>query len=193
MELKPAKIVIQTFEITDYAGDEAAFAVSVSAGGYVRSIAHELGQDLGCGAHLSSLRRTRAGVFTLADAHTLEELELLAGDAAGLEAMGVHPRCLLTEMPSVTSDAMTLGGGCPEWRAEANLPEFSQAALVKVFAGQRDLVGIAEASWRNAVSASDCDGGGAEGQWSVTRPLIFLTRSSTLAGSMKISSKPCWR
>ena len=42
--------------------------MSISAGGYVRSVAHELGQDLGCGAHLSSLRRTQAGVFTLDDA-----------------------------------------------------------------------------------------------------------------------------
>ena len=38
----------------------------VSAGGYVRSVAHELGELAGCGAHLSSLRRTQAGVFTLA-------------------------------------------------------------------------------------------------------------------------------
>ena len=59
--------------------------MSISAGGYVRSVAHELGQDLGCGAHLSSLRRTQAGVFTLADAHTLEELEALAGDLDALE------------------------------------------------------------------------------------------------------------
>ena len=99
-------------------------------------------QDLGCGAHLSSLRRTQAGVFTLADAHTLEELEPLAGNVEALEALCVHPRSLLPEMPSVTGDAMALGrlrNG-----AQANLPEFSQAALVKVFAGQRELVGIAK-------------------------------------------------
>ena len=116
--------------------------MSISAGGYVRSVAHELGQDLGCGAHLSSLRRTQAGVFTLADAHTLDELQALAGNVEALEATCIHPRELLPEMPSVTGDALALGrlrNG-----AQANLPEFSRAPLVKVFAGQRELVGIAK-------------------------------------------------
>jgi tRNA pseudouridine55 synthase len=101
-----------------------------------------MGQDLGCGAHLSSLRRTQAGVFTLAEAHTLEEVTALAGNVEALEALCIHPRSLLPEMPSVTGDAMVLGrlrNG-----AQANLPEFSQAPLVKVFAGQKELVGIAK-------------------------------------------------
>ena len=58
-------IRISSFEIAGLEGAEAGFTMSISAGGYVRSVAHELGQDLGCGAHLSSLRRTQAGVFTL--------------------------------------------------------------------------------------------------------------------------------
>ena len=141
VELKTAKISIRSFAITAFDGEEALFNMSISAGGYVRSVAHELGQDLACGAHLGSLRRTQAGVFTLADAHTLEELEPLAGDLAVLEGHCIHPRSLLAEMPSVTGDDMSLGrlrNG-----AQANLPEFSQAPLVKVFAGQRELVGIA--------------------------------------------------
>ena len=142
VELKTAKVRIAGFEITALEGAEASFAMSISAGGYVRSIAHELGQDLGCGAHLSSLRRMQAGVFTLSEAHTLEELEALAGDVEALEDLCVHPRSLLPEMPSVTGDAMALGrlrNG-----AQANLPELSRAPLVKVFAGQRELVGIAK-------------------------------------------------
>lgn len=142
VELKAAKITIQSFAITALDGDEATFAMSISAGGYVRSVAHELGCDLGCGAHLSSLRRTQAGAFTLAEAHRMEELEALTGDLAKLERLSIHPRSLLTEMPPVTGDEFALGrlrNG-----AQANLPEFSQAALVKVFAGQRELVGIAK-------------------------------------------------
>jgi tRNA pseudouridine55 synthase len=141
VELKTAKISIKSFAITAFEGEQALFNMSISAGGYVRSVAHELGQDLACGAHLSSLRRTQAGVFTLADAHTLEELEPLAGDLAALEGHCIHPRSLLTEMPSVTGDDMSLGrlrNG-----AQANLPEFSDASMVKVFASQRELVGIA--------------------------------------------------
>jgi tRNA pseudouridine55 synthase len=142
VELKAATVRIDSFEITDLEGAEASFTMRISAGGYVRSVAHELGQDLGCGAHLSRLRRTRAGVFTLADAYRLEDLELLAGNLEVLEAKCVHPRSLLPEMPAVTGDGLTLGrlrNG-----AQANLPEFSQAPLVKVFAGQRELVGIAK-------------------------------------------------
>ena len=107
----------------------------------MRSVAHELGRDLGCGAHLSSLRRTQAGVFTLADAHRLEELEPIAGNMPALASFCRHPRSLLPEMPSVTGDPFALGrlrNG-----AQANLPEFSAASMVKVFAGQRELVGIA--------------------------------------------------
>jgi tRNA pseudouridine55 synthase len=141
VELKPAKVHIASFEITALADAEASFTISISAGGYVRSVAHELGQDLGCGAHLSSLRRTQAGAFTLGEAHTLEELEALAGNLEALQELCIHPRSLLPEMPSVTGDAIALGrlrNG-----AQANLPEFSRAPLVKVFAGQRELVGIA--------------------------------------------------
>ena len=142
VELKAARIRILNFEIVRVEGAEAEFAMTVSAGGYVRSVAHEMGQSLGCGAHLSQLRRTQAGVFTIEEAHTLEELEALKADVDELEARCVQPRSLLPEMPAVTSDAQTLGrlrNG-----AQANLPEFSSAPLVKVFADQRELAGIAK-------------------------------------------------
>jgi tRNA pseudouridine55 synthase len=146
VELKPANVRIDAFEIQQLDGAEVMFSISISAGGYVRSVAHQLGRDLGCGAHLSRLRRTRAGPFTLHDAHTLEELEQLSANRTGLcdamESACVHPRLLLPQMPSVTGDSLALGrlrNG-----AQANLPEFSAASLVKVFAGPRDLVGIAK-------------------------------------------------
>jgi tRNA pseudouridine55 synthase len=142
VELKTATVDITEFEILSLEGAEATFRMSISAGGYVRSVAHELGQDLGCGAHLSSLRGTQAGVFTLEQAHTLDELFPLTGNIEALEALGINPRLLLPEMPSVTGDPQALGklrNG-----AQANLAEFSRAPLVKVFAGQRELVGIAK-------------------------------------------------
>lgn len=142
VELKPAEVNIASFAVGPLQGAEVGFELSISAGGYVRSVAHELGQDLGCGAHLTALRRTRAGVFTLADAHNLEELEAVAGNVEALEELCVHPRALLTEMPSVTGDALALGrlrNG-----AQANLPEFSTAPLVKVFSGPRQIVGVAK-------------------------------------------------
>ena len=140
--LKAVPIHIRSFEVTALDGAVASFAISVSAGGYVRSVAHELGLALGCGAHLSSLRRTQAGAFSLDDAHTLDELAPLADNLEALETLCLHPRKLLPEMPSVTADEQALGklrNG-----AQANLPEFSQSPLVKVFASQRELVGIAK-------------------------------------------------
>ena len=142
VELKAARVNIAGFTIIGLEGAEAAFAMSISAGGYVRSVAHELGQDLGCGAHLSALRRTQAGAFTIDEAHTLMELDALAGNEEALEALCVHPRALLPEMPAVTGDALALGR--MRNGAQANLPEFSRAPLVKVFAGQTELVGIAK-------------------------------------------------
>jgi tRNA pseudouridine55 synthase len=142
VELKPVKIRINAFEIVALEAPVASFTIDISSGGYVRSVVHELGQDLGCGAHLSRLRRTQAGMFTLEDAHTLEELEARAGKSDALEAACVHPRALLPEMPSVSADTNALGrlrNG-----AQANLPEFSAAPLVKVFAGPRELAAIAK-------------------------------------------------
>ncbi len=141
-ELRAAKVRIDCFAVTAMEGADASFRMTISSGGYVRSVAHELGQALGCGAHLAALRRIRAGVFTIEQAHTLEELGPLAGQVEALESLCVHPRSLLIEMPAVTADAQALGklrNG-----AQANLADFSEARLVKVFAGQRELVGIAK-------------------------------------------------
>ena len=142
VDLKPALIHIVGFQIIRLDGAEAQFAMDISSGGYVRSVAHELGEDLGCGAHLSTLRRTQAGPFTLNEARTLDALERLAGDLDSLEAACIHPRNLLPEMPAVTGDDFALGrlrNG-----AQANLAELSRAPLVRVFASQRELVGIAK-------------------------------------------------
>jgi tRNA pseudouridine55 synthase len=138
--VKPARITIHGFELASLEGDTAAFTMQVSAGGYVRSVAHELGQLAGCGAHLSSLRRTRAGVFTLDHAITVEQLKQAAGPAE-IEAMLPHPRTLLPEMPSVTVDEQMAGrlrNGM-----QVNLPDFSQAKLVKVFTTPTDMLAIA--------------------------------------------------
>ncbi len=138
-ELKPVKITVEEFAIEGVEGDVARFTMRISAGGYVRAVAHAMGQALGCGAHLASLRRTVAAGFTLEQALTVEEMERLAAEAR-LEERMPHPRTLLPEMPAVTADEGTVGrirNGM-----QVNLPEYSGAALVKIFEGQRDLVAI---------------------------------------------------
>jgi tRNA pseudouridine55 synthase len=138
-KLKPARVTISRFSIDSWEGDLAAFTMCISAGGYVRSVAHEMGQALGCGAHLASLRRTAAGPFTLPQTLSLEEMESMARSGE-LALRMPHPRAILPEMPSVTADAHTLGrlrNGM-----QINLPEFSSASLVKIFEGQRELVAV---------------------------------------------------
>ena len=139
-ELKPARINIAEFVIEDLNGDLATFRMRVSAGGYVRSVAHELGRTLGCGAHLATLRRTASGPFTLDEALTLAEVEALAARGE-LAARLPHPRTLLPEIPAVTADQQTIGR--MRNGMQINLPEFGVSPLVKVFAGQRELIGIA--------------------------------------------------
>jgi tRNA pseudouridine55 synthase len=136
--VKPARITIHNFQLNSLEADTAAFTISVSAGGYVRSVAHELGQLAGCGAHLSSLRRTRAGTFTLDHAITIDQLK--SSTPAALEALLPHPRTLLPEMPSVTVDDQLAGrlrNGM-----QVNLPDFSPAPLIKIFSAPTELLAI---------------------------------------------------
>ena len=127
VDVKPARIFIQRFELLSLDGPSptemhARFEMHVSAGGYVR--------------------RTQAGVFTLAQAIGLDQLKALAGQPGAIEQRLPHPRTLLPEMPSVTVDEQVAGrlrNGM-----QVNLPDFSGAALVKVFTSPVDLLCIAK-------------------------------------------------
>jgi tRNA pseudouridine55 synthase len=137
--LKSVSLLIEEFVIGEIKDGCAEFTIRISSGGYVRSVAHDLGKVLGCGAHLARLRRIAAGPFTLSQALTLEEV--CAQAAAGtLDRCMPHPRTLLPELPATTAD-LWVAGRLRNGNA-VNLPEFSTAPLAKVFAGQRDLVAI---------------------------------------------------
>jgi tRNA pseudouridine55 synthase len=73
----PKIVTVSQFELSPLSGRELPFRLSCSSGTYVRSIAHDLGRSLGCGAHLSALRRTRVGEFDVKDALPLEAFETL--------------------------------------------------------------------------------------------------------------------
>jgi tRNA pseudouridine55 synthase len=138
--LKPVQVEVKEFEILESAGCVASFRARVASGTYMRSVAHDMGQLIGCGAHLASLRRTSVGEFELADSHTLEELDV-AAKTDETNDIFIHPRKLLPQFPSVTANeemAARIRTGRP-----VNLPELSQSRMVKVFAGQRELIAIA--------------------------------------------------
>jgi tRNA pseudouridine55 synthase len=75
VKLEARKITISQFEITDIELPVIAFRIVCSTGTYIRSVAHDFGAALGCGAYLSSLRRTRIGTFTAEEAVGMEEFE----------------------------------------------------------------------------------------------------------------------
>jgi tRNA pseudouridine55 synthase len=72
VEREPRLIHLYSFRFTDYAEPLGHFRVACTKGTYVRSLAHDLGRKLGCGAHLTALRRSASGKFDVADALPLE-------------------------------------------------------------------------------------------------------------------------
>ena len=108
VELKRVEVTIFSLELLGCQGPEARVKVHCSAGTYLRSIAHDLGQAYGCGAYLKSLVRTRSADFTLEDARTIEELEQLAGENRLAEAL-IPAAQLLPQWPSQRVDRLTAG------------------------------------------------------------------------------------
>jgi tRNA pseudouridine55 synthase len=156
VRLEPVQVEVKELEILSVDADRTQFRAQVGSGTYMRSVAHDMGQALGCGAHLESLRRTSVAEFTLAEAHTLDEIEQARstegqphGNSAhpqgsggsGIETLFIHPRKLLPALPCVTAEEMVIGH--IRSGRTVNLPELSRARQVKVFAGQRDLIAIA--------------------------------------------------
>ena len=109
VRLEPVQVVIKEFEIISTVADRLTFRARVGSGTYIRSVAHNLGEMVGCGAHLESLRRTSVAEFTLAEAHTLEEV---AGAKGVLSApLGESPVGTLESSPPVSLAGSTAPPG----------------------------------------------------------------------------------
>jgi tRNA pseudouridine55 synthase len=90
IEREPRFIRVSTFELQRVALPEIDFRLQCSKGTYVRTIAHDFGQKLGCGAHLSALRRTATGKFRIERCHTLEQIQALGPLGVGSILIPVH-------------------------------------------------------------------------------------------------------
>ena len=140
VRLKPVQVEVKEFVILDVEGDRALFRAHVGSGTYLRAIAHDMGQRLGCGAHLAALRRTTVAEFLIEDACSLDDLESAMRQGTA-EDLFVHPRKLAPQLPSVTANDESVA--LIRTGRAVNLPEMSRAPLVKVFHGQRELIAIA--------------------------------------------------
>ncbi len=90
VEREPRFIRVAAFELLTFASPKLAFRLACTKGTYVRTIAHDLGQKLGCGAHLSALRRTGSGKFNIAQCTTLDAIESLPLPEIEKKLLPVH-------------------------------------------------------------------------------------------------------
>ena len=97
--LKTATVTMRSLELIERTGDLVRLNMTVSAGFYVRSLARDLGDRLGCGAHLDALRRTRSGVFQVEAATSLDDADRLG---PLLEPRLISLAEALRELPAVT-------------------------------------------------------------------------------------------
>ena len=141
VELDPRPVTIYRLELTDYAPPRVALEVECSAGTYLRSLAHDLGESLGTAGHLAELCRTRSGPFRLDQAIALDDLE----GRDPLDEAVVRPMAAATGLPSFDVDARTarrVGQGVQLGRHEVRgaPPE----GLIQLVRGER-LVALIEA------------------------------------------------
>ncbi len=90
VETSPRPVEIYSIDLLDIALPDIEFAVHCSKGTYIRSLAHDLGVKLGCGAHLSALTRTAVGQFSLDDAATLDTADAIIFYSDGLASGGIE-------------------------------------------------------------------------------------------------------
>jgi tRNA pseudouridine55 synthase len=143
VERQPRSVEIMALEILDWSPPQVTVDVVCSAGTYIRSLAHDLGESLGVGAHLSGLARTTSGSFTLADAVALDALlkdpdwtKYIISPAAALKHLPV------IQCDPAALDSLTYGRPVPDPLAEAGL-------LAQAYNANGDLIAIVEGDGHN--------------------------------------------
>jgi tRNA pseudouridine55 synthase len=145
VELEPVRVAVYELTLESVEGGIARLRVRCSGGTYMRSLAHDLGRLMGCGAHLQELRRTASAEFTIGQARTLEQLQAL--EAAGRLADAIVPASqMLPGMPGVYVDDTTVA----HIRHGRNFPASpfrpdAASRHVKALTRQGELVAIGEA------------------------------------------------
>lgn len=149
VEMKPVEVTVLALDILRVDGFEVDIRVHCTAGTYLRSIAHDAGCLLGCGAHLSRLRRIQSGAFAIAQARTLDQLGELA--AAGNLSEALIPSAqLLPDIPLEIVSQLT-ESQIRQGRDFRVSPFHARgdARLVKAVNGDGELIAIGEAVMPN--------------------------------------------
>lgn len=132
----PKQVRVARFELISLSGAEASFAVQCTSGTYIRSLVHDIGRDLGLGAHLTSLPRSAVGPFRLTDAVTLDALEAAPADARTVPPSWIPLGQIPLPFPAITllpGEAQKVSRG---HAVAVRLPsEAVGAALVRLISG----------------------------------------------------------
>ena len=138
---RPARRVhIRHLGVVECVPPRVVLDVQCSAGTYIRTLAQDIGDALGCGAHLTALTRTAAGGFRLEQAHTLAELEAL--DATARQALLLPADCLVSHLPAVELDPTDAKALCQG----RSIPHPAPRGLTRVYGPGQGFLGLAEAT-----------------------------------------------
>jgi len=143
VERKPRPVEIYALTLVDRGVDWIDIAVHCSKGTYVRTLAEDIGEQLGCGAHVSALRRNQVGPYDDAQLVTLEQLQALKeNDMPAMDDLLLPIESALTQWPDVdlsTDAAFYLQQGQP-----VLVPHAPTSGWVRLYAGNRDFLGMGE-------------------------------------------------
>lgn len=141
VERTPRKVTIHALELLAWYGDSFDLRVDCSKGTYVRTLAADIGDVLGCGAHLSALRRTRVGALDVAYAVTLEAIEPWSADAR--DSLLQASDALLAGLPvahlNELEAASVLKGQPIRWKDSAGVPSCQRRLF-----GPQGFIGLGE-------------------------------------------------
>jgi tRNA pseudouridine55 synthase len=133
-------IFIYEFVLIEFVGNQLTCKVRCSKGTYIRTLIEDLGNILGCGAHVSMLRRTQAGPFDISRAITLNELN----DIADLNSMLLPMETLLEGLPKIVLNAVQADH--IRHGRQVNLLRALEPGIVCLFCDENSLLGIGEAT-----------------------------------------------
>jgi tRNA pseudouridine55 synthase len=139
---RPARpVTIYELSLVELRDDEMDIAVSCTKGTYIRSLVEDIGAALGCGAHVTALRRTMASGFTLADARQVPDLEQMREQGESLDGLLVAPDAALSMFPEQLLEGQSLVSilnGQP-----VRIPGQFDQGFIRLY-GNEGFVGLAE-------------------------------------------------
>lgn len=142
VERKPRTVHIHEMSLIKVEGDEVTLDIRCSKGTYIRTLAEDMGKELGCGGHVSELRRTGLGPFTMEGMVTLDELYAAKDQPEVLENMILPIETALSDWPDVnlnddTAYYLRMGQA-------VQVPQAPTQGWVRIYAGEHDFLGVGQ-------------------------------------------------